>query len=36
MKNSIDHDEKGRYSIFIKKDIVSVEDVIANGAEKVV
>jgi hypothetical protein len=36
LKNSIDYDEKGQDRIFIMKDLVSVEDAIANGAEKVV
>ena len=36
MKNSIDQDEKGTDRIFVMNDLVSVEDAIANGAEKVV
>lgn len=34
LKNSIDYDEKGTDRIFIMNDLVSVEDAIANGAEK--
>jgi hypothetical protein len=36
LKNSIDYDEKGQDRIFIMKDLVSVEEAIAKGAEKVV
>jgi hypothetical protein len=36
LKNSIDYDEKGTDRIFVMNDLVSVEDAIANGAERVV
>ncbi|RCV64735.1 hypothetical protein C5S53_07220 [Methanophagales archaeon] len=36
LRNSIDYDEKGTDRIFVMNDFVSVEDAIANGAERVV
>jgi len=34
LKKSIDYDEKGKDTIFVMKDLVSVEEAIAKGAER--
>jgi hypothetical protein len=36
LKNSIDYDEKGQDRIFVMKDLVSLEEAIEKGAERMV